>query len=145
MGGELRSRGSGSSASSSAAAAAASHAAAAAEATEDDVDSLYGKLYAAQLDPFAEYKSGEKARGYAALRRTDRIVYKGSSVLLSSRYSRKALFFYALILHLLFFWLLWSWIHSDCSSHGEHSPGAGAAAAEPLVHHLRGPPGGAAP
>jgi hypothetical protein len=47
------------------------------------VDSVYGKLYAEKLDPFAEYKSGEKARGYAALRRTDRIVYKGSSWLLS--------------------------------------------------------------
>jgi len=129
-GGELRARG-------VASAASASHAAAAAAATEDEVDSVYGKLYAEKLDPFAEYKAGEKARQYAALRRTDRIVFTGSSLLLSSRYSRKALFFYSIILHLLFVYMLWHWIHSDCSKHGDHF------AAVPVQHALRGPPGGA--
>jgi homeobox protein cut-like len=124
--GELRSR-----ATPSAAAAAA--AAVVADATEDDVDSTYGKLYAEKLDPFAEYKSGEKTRGYQAMRRTDRIVLKSSSVLLSSRYSRKALFLYAVGLHCLVVYMLWAWIHSDCPEHA-----ASNAAAAGGTHHLRG-------
>jgi homeobox protein cut-like len=130
--GELRSR-----ATPSAAAAAA--AAVVADATEDDVDSTYGKLYAEKLDPFAEYKSGEKTRGYAALRRTDRIVLKSSSVLLSSRYSRKALFLYAVGLHCILVYMLWAWIHSDCPEHAaSNAAAAAAAAAGATTHHLRG-------
>jgi homeobox protein cut-like len=124
--GELRSR-------AAPAAAAAAAAAVVADATEDDVDSTYGRLYAEKLDPFAEYKSGEKTRGYAALRRTDRIVLKSSSVLLSSRYSRKALFLYAVGLHCLLVYMLWAWIHSDCPEHAASNKNAALG-----THHLRG-------
>ena len=106
------------------------------------MDSTYGKLYAERLDPFAEYKSGEKARGYAALRRTDRIVLKSSSLLLSSRYSRKGLFLYAVALHALFLYMLWAWIHSDC---GEHAAAAAAAGVAPPPHHFLRGLGGDAP
>lgn len=114
-------------------AASASSAAAtamAAAADEDDVDSTYASLYAESMDPFAAYKHGEKARQYSALRRTDRIVLKGSSLLLSSRMTRKGLFLYAVAVHLLLIYVLWHFVHT------EHD--CGGVVGAPGSHHLRG-------
>jgi homeobox protein cut-like len=110
--------------------AAAAAAAASALAGEDDVDSTYKDLYQASLDPFAEYKHGEKARQYAALRRTDKIVLKGTALFMTSRYTRKFLFLYAIALHLFVVWMFWHMLHTE---HDCAAPAAGSSA-----HHLRG-------
>lgn len=99
-------------------------------ADDSDVDATYGALYAESMDPFAAYKHGEKARQYASLRRTDRIVLRSSSFLLASRHSRKAVFLYAVALHLLVLYFVWHQLHTEHDCGGP--PGAVKG------HHLRG-------
>ena len=80
----------------------------------------YAKLYAESLNPFSAWKSGQLLANERSLPPSERVTLTCARLLFSRRAARSFAFFYALVLHLLVFAVLWTHTVTDhCASHVE--------------------------
>ena len=80
----------------------------------------YAKLYAESLNPFSAWKSGQLLASERSLPPSERVTLTFARLVFSRRAARSFAFFYALVLHLLVFAVLWTHTVSDhCASHAE--------------------------
>ena len=73
----------------------------------------YAKLYAESLNPFSAWKSGQLLASERSLPPSERVTLNCARLLFSRRAARSFAFFYALVLHLLVFAVLWTHTVSD--------------------------------
>ena len=73
----------------------------------------YAKLYAESLNPFSAWKSGQLLASERSLPPSERLTLTCARLLFSRRAARSFAFFYALVLHLLVFAVLWTHTVSD--------------------------------
>ena len=73
----------------------------------------YAKLYAESLNPFSAWKSGQLLANERSLPPSERVTLTCARLLFSRRAARSFAFFYALLLHLLVFAVLWTHTVSD--------------------------------
>jgi len=79
-----------------------------ASAGGSDVETRYRPLYEEKMNPFREFKQRQQAERYKTLPATEKITLNLGRFFLSKKYARTFVFFYALVLHVLVFFTLWT-------------------------------------
>ncbi|KAF2786549.1 hypothetical protein K505DRAFT_289542 [Melanomma pulvis-pyrius CBS 109.77] len=88
----------------------------------------YRSAYESSISPFAAFRGRESARALKRMSVFERMVFRVTRLVLQTRTSRNMFAAYCLGLHMMVFWMLWSW--------------AGASAAAAVVQTVELPPGG---